>query len=163
MAKSATPIRFLLLLGLMLPVACAGTRTSPEPVAVPEFLVGRFTDDYGSHYTISRLEWAQLPGTRYRIVHWDVLGQFALARNDVANPADGGLWTRIDWLQLSGMPPYEWAYCYSAYKAISLAVAETVSVARRATPRTGCNGFPFSRMRRIGTDTTPAVRSTRGS
>jgi hypothetical protein len=150
-------IRFLLL-ALIPAAACAGARASPEPVSVPEYLVGSFTDDYGSRYTISRLEWAQLPGTRYRIVRWDVPGQFALAQNDMANPADGGLWTRIDWLRLTGMPPYEWAYCYSAYKAPSLAVAETVSVARRATPKTGCNGFPFSRMRRMNTDTTRTVR-----
>jgi hypothetical protein len=125
--------------------------------------LGSFVDDYGSRYTISRLEWAHLPGTRYRIVRWDVPGQFALAQNDLANPADGGLWTRIDWLPLSGMPPYEWAYCYSAYNAAGLAVAESVSVARRATPRTGCNGFPFSRMRRIPTDTPRPARSNSGT
>ena len=51
---------------------------------------------------------------------------------------------------LEGMPPYRWGYCYSTWTAASAAVAETVSVARRDTPRTGCNGFPFSRMKPAG-------------
>lgn len=146
------PPRLRLILALVAASACAHSRAGPANSPVPEFLLGSFADDYGSRYTISRLEWVQHPRARYRIVRWDIPGQFALAQNDSGNPSDGGLWTRIDWLRLAGMPPYEWAYCYSAYQAVSPAVAETVSVANRATPRTGCNGFPFSRMRRLPAD-----------
>lgn len=70
-----------------------------------------------------------------------------IAQNDLDNPGDGGLWTRIDWLPLRGMSPWEWGFCLSAYKAVSAAAAESTRVARRETPRTGCNGHPFSRMR----------------
>lgn len=54
------------------------------------------------------------------------------------------------------MAPYTWGYCYSAYNAPSAAVAETVSVANRAIPRTGCNGYPFSRMRALDPDSVAA-------
>ncbi len=52
-------------------------------------------------------------------------------------------------MPLAGMPPYEWAFCLSAYEASSAGEAEAAEIARREQPMTGCNGFPFSRMRRI--------------
>lgn len=136
-----------LALALWVVAGCVARRTDSAPIAPPPFLLGSFTDDYGERYEITATMWAQLPKGRYHIVQWNVPGQYLIARNDSANAGDPGLWTRIDWLPLAGMPPYTWAYCYSVYRAPSQAVAETVSVARRDTPRTGCNGFPFSRMR----------------
>ena len=137
-----------LCLGLAVMTACA-TRHTPAPDAPPAALIGSFTDDYGSTYQVSATEWRHGPSARYHIVRWNVAGQYLIAQNDPANPGDGGLWTRIDWLPLPGMSPYTWGYCYSAYKAPSAAIAETVSVAKRSVPRTGCNGFPFSRMRAV--------------
>ena len=151
---ATSPFRLLFL--LLAIVACGGPPAVPAPAPVPSFLLGRFVDDYGSRYEISQTEWAQLPRARYHIVRWDVAGQFAIARNDPRNPGDGGLWTRIDWLELPGMPPYTWGYCYSTYNAPSAEAAEVVRVANRATPRTGCNGFPFSRMRRVTPDSIPS-------
>lgn len=143
----------ILLLALVA-MTCARPPVVSPPAPVPGFLLGDFIDDYGLRYKITQTEWSQLPRARYHIVRWDAAGQFAIARNDPANPGDGGLWSRIDWLELRGMPPYSWGYCYSAYNAPSAAAAETVTVARRATPRTGCSGFPFSRMRRVPADST---------
>jgi hypothetical protein len=114
----------------------------------PMLLLGEFVDDYGIKYRIGERTWLQLPSARYHIVKWATAGRYLIARNDSANKSDGGLWTRIDWLKLDGMAPYEWGFCLSAYNAPTAAAAESVSVARRDTPRTGCNGFPFSRMRR---------------
>ncbi len=128
-------------------LACAHSSPRARPAAPPPIMLGAFEDDYRGRYTISATTWDHGTRSRYHIVRWDVPGQFLIARNDSANPGDKGRWTRIDWLPLGGMPPYTWAYCYSAYNAPSAAVAEAVSVAKRATPRTGCNGFPFSRMR----------------
>ncbi len=139
--------RFMLFI-LVADAACARHRPAPPAPAAPAFLLGGFADDYGVQYEITPTEWAQLPRARYRIVRWDAAGQFAIAQNDPTNPGDGGLWTRIDWVALPGMEPFTWGFCYSAYKAPSAAAAESVTVANRATPRTGCNGFPFSRMRR---------------
>ncbi|MGQ0639824.1 MAG: hypothetical protein ACT4P6_03490 [Gemmatimonadaceae bacterium] len=135
---------------LALIAACASRpplRDSP-----PALLLGTFVDDYGSTHTITAREWRQQPRARYRIVRWNVTERYLLAQNDSANPSAAGLWTRIDWMEFAGMPPFHWGFCFSAYRAPSLAVAETVSVARRNTPRTGCDGYPFSRMRRAAPD-----------
>lgn len=127
--------------------ACAST-SSANPSTAPAELLGEFLDDYGAQYRITNTEWTQLPRARFHILKWNVAGKYLIARNDSGNAIDAGLWTRIDWMDLPGMPPYQWGFCYSAYRAPSAAVAETVSVARRETPRTGCNRFPFSRMKR---------------
>ena len=114
----------------------------------PPLLVGTFEDDYGIEYAISERLWHQHPDTRYHIVRWSATEQYLLAQNDAANPGDGGLWTRIDWIVLPDMEPYTWAFCVSAYAAPSQAEAEATNIAQRDRPRTGCNGYPFSRMRR---------------
>ncbi len=114
----------------------------------PSFLQGEFEDDYGIKYSIDQNAWRQLPRAKYHVLKWAANDQYLIARNDEANPGEAGLWTRIDWVELSGMPPFAWGFCVSAYDAISAEAAESVDIARRDTPRTGCNGHPFSRMRR---------------
>ncbi len=109
---------------------------------------GTFVDDYNVTNRIAEDTWHQLPGERYHIVSWQLEAGFLIAQNDTSNTADGGLWTRIDWVRLNDMEPYTWAYCLSAYDAPSAAAAESTRVAQPDTPRTGCNGFPYSRMRR---------------
>ena len=132
--------------------ACSAPRSQPMPAVAPDTLVlGEFQDDYGGRHTVSATEWVQHPRANYRIVSWRPDAQYLIAQNDQANASDPGLWTRIDWLRLSGMPPYEWGFCFSAYKAPTAAAAESTMVAKRDTPRTGCNGFPFSRMKRVRT------------
>lgn len=116
----------------------------------PQMLLGDFVDDYGIPYRVSAQEWHQRPNTRYRLVAWHPEAQYLVAQNDGANASDAGLWTRIDWVALPGMPPYEWGFCLSAYNARTQADAERTTIARRDDPKTGCNGFPFSRMRRMG-------------
>ena len=114
--------------------------------SAPPLLIGNYEDDYGIRHTIGENLWYQHPDSRYRIVHWFPEAQYLIAQNDESNASDGGLWTRIDWLELSGMPPYAWAFCISAYNAPSAEDAIGVNIAQRETPETGCNGYPFSRM-----------------
>ena len=125
-------------------------RPAPERVALPALVLGRFADDYGSVHTINSDEWRHDAHSKYHIVKWVGAKEYLIAYNDIANPSDGGKWTRIDWLPLPGMPPYEWAFCLSAYKAATAAEAEATTTANRALPRTGCSGFPFTRMNRVG-------------
>ena len=132
-------------------LACAhssASRRSAE-TAPDALVIGRFEDDYGNQFTITPTLWLQEPGSRYHIVKWRAESGYLIARNDRANPGDGGLWTRIDWLPLPGMPPYAWGFCLSAYRAPTAAAAESTRTARRDTPRTGCNGHPFSRMKPV--------------
>ncbi|MEP6494138.1 MAG: hypothetical protein ABJF01_15750 [bacterium] len=123
---------------------------SSSPSQAPSFLRGEFQDDYGERHSISASEWVQRPRNRFHIVQWVPSRTFLIAHNDSANRGDAGRWTRIDWLRLDGMAPYEWAFCFSAYDAPSAAAAESVAIAHPETPKTGCNGFPYTRMRRIG-------------
>lgn len=130
--------------------ACAHLGRGNNAVSRPPvMLLGEFADDYGGTYSISNDAWHHGPRATYEIVAWHSDSQYVIARNATSNPSDAGLWTRIDWMPLSGMPPYLWAYCLSAYKAPSATAAQSTIVAKRETPRTGCNGFPFSRMKRV--------------
>lgn len=129
----------------LLALGCA----RPDPVGSPPPLVlGKFEDDYGSRYVISERVWAHGAGAKYHIVRWHPERQYLVAQNDRRNPTEPGLWTRIDWLAIPGIPPFAWAFCMSAYAAPDPDSAESIDVARRDMPRTGCNGFPFSRMKR---------------
>ncbi|HSD15738.1 MAG TPA: hypothetical protein VLC71_00570 [Thermomonas sp.] len=127
----------------------AGATHDAPPGVPPPMLLGDFVDDYGIGHRIGADEWLQRPDTRYRVVAWHPDAQYLVARNDAGNRSDAGRWTRIDWIALPGMPPWEWAFCLSAFDAATRAEAEATSIARRDTPKTGCNGYPFSRMRRV--------------
>ncbi len=134
-------------------MGCRATR-SDMPRAVqangpPAALLGAFTDDYGGRYTITASAWQHGARNRYEVVAWYPDSQFVIARNANSNPTAAGLWTRIDWMLLSEMAPYTWAFCLSAYEAPTRVAAQATRVANRTMPRTGCNGFPFSRMERV--------------
>ena len=138
--------RLLALVALILS-GCAPRLGVPDGTP-PGFVLGTFEDDYGSTYEINEATWEHLGYARYHVVRWRSEAGYLVARNDTTNPDDGGLWTRIDWVRLDGMAPYEWAFCLSAYDAPTAAAAESTRVAQPETPRTGCNGHPFSRMQR---------------
>jgi hypothetical protein len=143
----------LALLPWVIAGACAPRRVTPVAPAgasatvLPVSLIGDFVDDYDYRYTITAQEWRQLPRSRHHIVRVDAAGQYLVARNDSSNRTAPNKWMRIDWVALEGMAPYTWGYCYSTWQAPTEAAAETVKVVRRDTPRTGCNGYPFTRMR----------------
>ena len=118
---------------------------------VPDLLRGSFVDDYQVPHTISDTMWSLGSRDRYHIVVSNDSGRYLIARNDSGNTSDPGRWTRIDWMVLP-MAPYEWAFCLIEYKAETRALAEAITSADRGHPRSGCNGFPFSRMRRIEPD-----------
>ena len=132
---------------------CGGARSAVTNSAhvsqAPAALLGAFTDDYGGRYRITSTAWQHGTRNRYDVVAWYPDSQFVIARNAETNPTDGGMWTRIDWMPLEGMAPYTWAFCLSAYKAPTREAAQATQVANRGTPRTGCSGFPFSRMQRV--------------
>lgn len=120
---------------------------SPPPASPPPELLGRFVDDYGNAFDISAQRFDQLPSGRFHITEWNPVDRFFIARNDTANPRDGGRWTRVDWMSFSGMVPFTWGFCLTAYRAESEQAARATPAPNRESPRTGCNGFPFSRMK----------------
>ena len=120
---------------------------APGDSTPPGDLLGDFADDYGNTFSLSPSTFMQRPGNTYHIEEWHPGAQFFVARNDSANASDGGKWTRVDWMMLPGMDPYRWGFCLTAYRARTREAARETAAANRASPRTGCNGFPFSRMR----------------
>ncbi len=130
--------------------ACAPSKQQEEHlgiVSTPE-VIGQFVDDYDNEFRVSAVLFEQLPQSRFHIVEWNEAERYFVARNDPKNPSDPGRWTRIDWMLLEGVSPYTWGFCMTAYRAASREEARATPPPNRATPRTGCNGFPFSRMRR---------------
>ena len=115
---------------------------------IPAALLGRFKDDYGSVYTITEREWKHGKSNTYQLLQYNKDENYFIARNGDANPTDAGLYTRIDILYLENMEPYRWGYCLTAYKAATVQDAMTTAAADRTNPRKGCNGYPFSRMKR---------------
>lgn len=143
--------RVIGLVVLIVSGACSQHRM-PSP---PPILMGAFADDYGGRYEISASEWRHGRTNRYEILEWSSAEHFLIARNADANSTDGGRYTRIDWVILPEGGDYKWAYCYSAYRAESPQAARESAVADPRTPRTGCNGYPFSRMKPL---TSPSPR-----
>jgi hypothetical protein len=137
-------MRVLLLLAFVL--ACRSAPQNRSSGARAEVL-GFFIDDYNATHSLSPTEWRHGTRAKYHITKWNSRDQYFIARNDSLNPGDGGLWSRVDWMRLDGMAPWTWAFCMSAFKAPTADSAESTRVANRSTPRTGCNGFPFTRMR----------------
>lgn len=137
----------LLLVGLAaLGAACAPAPGGAEGTAAPG-LVGEFEDDYGNRYVITRDRWLQRPDMAYDVVAWDTAAMTLIARSAAEEPDEPGAWSRIDWVELDGMPPWRWGFCFTVWDVASRADAESAAPADRASPRDGCNGFPFSRMR----------------
>lgn len=129
----------------------AARSAAPQAATVgspPPSLVGEFRDDYGNQFHVSDSLFVQLPRLRYHVVEWNLEERYLLARNAEDNPSDRGLWTRIDWMAFTDMAPYTWGFCLTAYRAATAAAARATPPPDRTMPRTGCNGFPFSRMRR---------------
>ncbi|HRN52513.1 MAG TPA: hypothetical protein PK788_03405 [Gemmatimonadaceae bacterium] len=130
----------------------AGAQASEREGAVPPALViGRFVDDYDIRYEVTPTTFRHGSRTRYRIAEWHVRERFFVAQQE-PDSTGRAPWVRVDWMEFSGMPPYTWGYCFTVYGATTAAAARTAAPANRETPRTGCGGFPFSRMRRDSTD-----------
>lgn len=111
-------------------------------------LFGNFEDDYGIRYTINHSLWIQHPGIKYHLLKYDNKKQYFIAMNDTANPSEAGSYSRIDIMYFTGMEPWGWGFCLTAYNAKTFEEALSAQSADRNNPKKGCNGFPFSRMKR---------------
>jgi hypothetical protein len=116
---------------------------------IPSVFIGNFKDDYGSSYTITSKVWIQDKRIIYHLLQYNNAEKFLIAKNDEANPSDGGLYTRIDLIYFKNMKLWQWGYCLTVYKASTMQEAINTAMADRANPRKGCNGYPFSRMKQI--------------
>ncbi|QHS55013.1 hypothetical protein GWR56_05475 [Mucilaginibacter sp. 14171R-50] len=125
MQKLAFFILFLSIIGM------GDKRPAHYTSDVPAMFKGKFEDDYGIRYTISDTLFVQHPRSKYHIIKWNVKDQYIVARNDDQNPGEGGLYTRIDYMQFSNMEPWKWGFCLSVYNAKTNQIAETTAKADR--------------------------------
>lgn len=158
----STPVAALLLATLTcspVPGVAAGAqaRTRPGP---PALLVGDFEDDYGNRFAIGAAEWLQRPEGRYLVHRWAPEEQYLIARAGADEGYGSGDWMRIDWMSFDRQYPWTWGFCISAWEADTLQSAEQAPLVDRTSPRTGCNGFPFSRMRRVAPTDGPPDAAT---
>lgn len=112
-------------------------------------MIGEFQDDYKIEYQLSEDSFIQKPNITYNIIFWNVEEQYFIAQNDSTNAFDTNLYSRIDWMEFENMEPFKWGFCLSAYNAPTADSAKAVLTADRSNPKTGCNGYPFSRMKPI--------------
>lgn len=128
-------------------VSCTALRQTKNAV-LPNWMKGQFTDDYGIHYTVNDTIFILEPAAKYHILQWNEKDQYLLTKNDTSNPSEKGLYTRIDYMKFTGMEPYTWGFCLTVYDAPNADAALKAPTANRDMPKKGCNGFPFSRMKR---------------
>jgi hypothetical protein len=143
---------------LLAGAGCAGHHVAPVSGSAPSMLAGEYRDDYRGRFSISDSIWFQRPRNRFRIVEWHNDAQFLIAHNAADDPTAPNLWTRIDWISFTDQQPYTWGFCLTAYNAPTREAARATPPAQRATPRTGCNGFPFTRMQRAAANDSAAAR-----
>lgn len=120
-----------------------------QQAVIPEWMKGNFTDDYGINYTINDSVFQMDNVALYHILSWNKAEQYLLVQNDKQNKSEKELYTRIDYSLLPDMQPYTWAFCFTIYNATTPAAAEAHPSANRTALKTGCNGYPFSRLKRI--------------
>lgn len=116
---------------------------------MPTALRGTFVDDYGTRHTVDESLWVYGLRNRYHVVEWSPASRFMVAQNDSVNASDGGRFTRIDWVILPNGDDWEWAFCLATWDAPSARAARAVTLADTTNPRSGCGGYPFTRMRRV--------------
>ena len=141
-------MRTLVFLAVLLFLSNGEASAKHSSDTIPSFIKGSFSDDYGIGYVVSDTLWKQLPRAQYHIIESNAAGQYLIARNGSGNSTEPGLFSRIDYMRFNNMAPYEWGFCYTVYKASSVEEARNATPADRQNPRKGCNGFPFSRMKK---------------
>lgn len=139
-------MRLKLVLALLLPLFAFAQNAKPK---APEFALGNFTDDYGITYSINDSLWFQNPSMKLHILKWNVEKQYLVAKNDASNKTEANKYTRIDFMTFTGMDPYKWGFCLTVYDAENDEIAEKTAYVDRQNPKKGCNGYPFSRMKKI--------------
>ncbi len=127
--------------------ASAGAAQAQTQEAPPSAMLGKFLDDYGNPYEITREEWRQGPKAIYHIIKWNAREQYIVAHNAPENSSNPNRFSRIDLVRFQDQGEWTWGYCYTAYKAETPEAAEATAAADRGNPKKGCKGFPFSRMK----------------
>lgn len=139
---------FICLITTCLLVSCRTVRNTSS-THLPSWMRGQFMDDYNIRYTVNDTLFSMHPSANYHILDWNEKEQYLLVKNGDNNPTEKGLYSRIDYLKFTGMEPYTCGFCLTVYNAPDAASARKAPQANRGEPKKGCNGFPFSRMKKF--------------
>ncbi len=138
---------YSLLLLLIAFSSCALQKQKPKNT-LPQWMKGSFTDDYSIRYTITDEAFRMDSIALYHIISWNEKEKYLVVKNDQSNRSEKGLYTRIDYEILPDMQPFEWAFCFTVYDAANPSIASQHPPANRNILKKGCNGFPFTRLKR---------------
>ena len=130
--------------------SCATSSGSTDANALPKYMIGTFEDDYGIQYSIDDAALRLLPDDQFHILTVNRAENYLILQNDSLNIYAPSLFTRIDYQKLDDMKPYEWAFCFSSFEAASVEAAVNSVGTDKSDLMKGCNGYPFSRMKRRG-------------
>ncbi len=133
---------------LLLNISCV-TESKDNDDSLPAFLIGEFEDDYGIHYQIDNEVFRLLPNDKFHILSVNKAEGFLILQNDSLNKFAPSLFTRIDYQKLNNMDPYEWAFCFSSFEEAKPEDAINKVNTKKSDLMNGCNGFPFSRMKKV--------------
>lgn len=137
-----------LLFSMLFVVNASAQTTNSTP---PALLLGNFIDDYNISYIISPERFQLGSNSIYNILEWNNAQQFIIAQADSINKTDNKTdalkWVRIDWMEFADMAPYKWGFCLTTWTAATASEARQTKPANRQSPRDGCGGYPFSRMK----------------
>lgn len=112
------------------------------------FIIGDFQDDYNYQYHITNDKWLLQPELLYQFTKWDKENNYIIASSR-DKTSGKKKYTRIDYVLLEDMVPYTWCYCISNYEKESPDEAESIINIDSNDLKKGCNGFPFSRMKKV--------------
>lgn len=118
-----------------------------EKEKVQAYVLGDFEDDYGLVYQVTDSLWIQEGLNTHHILKWNYDEKYLIAKNDKSNKGEANKYSRIDFMPFLDQGVYKWGYCLSVYDARSARKAERHKAADRSHPKTGCNSYPFSRMK----------------
>lgn len=129
--------------GIIALAGCSATGVTTAPLA----LRGVFLDDYGTVHQIDDTSWVQGGTTRYRVESWHAKPHFLLTRLVSEDAGVSERFVRFDWVDLPQGSEWRWAFCIMVWDAPTRERALEVPPADRSNPRSGCNNYPFTRMR----------------
>jgi len=116
------------------------TADAPASIAI----AGSYTDNFGGMHVITNTRWESSGvgfTSGFRITRFDNAAGVAIAQNDATNEFSPSLWSRYEWVTISGVL----YMCQSPYDSMTEEDAMSAPRPDRTTPATsGCGTFGWS-------------------
>lgn len=107
---------------------------------------GDYEDDFGYTFSLNSYRWTNGSGSFFSISQYDEQLGWIVAQNDSSNSWSPNLWSKFD---LTSDTDGEMYFCQSTYDAMDEQTALDALSAATDNLTTGCNGFPWSKMRHV--------------